>query len=122
MDEPHPSKLGETETGPPGFWGVLFVWGNWGCAKRNVSLGHAYVFVRAAIIEEIVVALGDRAFHEHHVWNLADLFPVFLWTEDGFGTAQEEMARILAVEDGEAGAIDIFVGGEGWAGSIGRAR
>jgi hypothetical protein len=100
--------------GPAGhstnFWDSLLVVRSISArACGKMGFGYSYVLIRTAVEEKKVVALGDGAFDEDYVRNLADLFPVLFGGEDGIVAARQQVAGILAVEDGEAGAVDEFV-------------
>src|SRR6266571_2192316 len=95
-----------------------------GYANRG-SLGDADVFVGGAVVEaeglarrfKICLPLNgpllewEHTFHKDNVGNLADLLPFFFGDEDGGVGTGEEPAGIVAVEDGDAGAIDELVVG-----------
>src|SRR6266705_69722 len=53
----------------------------------------------------------NHSFDEDDIGDLADLLPGFFGGEDGGVGAREEFARIAAVEDGNAGAIDELIVG-----------
>src|SRR6266568_4030977 len=77
----------------------------------NVGFGNTNILVGAAVVEKETIGPVHHSFDEDDVRNLADLLPLFFGREDGGVGAREEFARIAAVEDGNAGAIDEMVVG-----------
>ena len=72
-------------------------------------LGHSHVFVSSAVVEQVAFAASHHALDEYNIGHLADLFPRLFRSKDGPVASPDELAWILAVEDGDPCAIDKFV-------------
>src|SRR6516164_73677 len=74
-------------------------------------LRHSDVLVGAAIVEEVTFTAIKRAFDEHDIWNLPNLFPFLLRSKGRLFAPVEDLARIFAIEDCHCGTVDEFVVG-----------
>src|ERR1700687_5646740 len=92
------------------------------------------VFIRGAIVEKKSIILSYHSFHEYYVGNLPNFFPLLFWAKDWFLRAVQQMARVVCVEHGDAGAVHQLVVGpvidqhntircdDGWRAGLHHAR
>src|SRR4029077_14954790 len=76
-----------------------------------VGFGYTYEFVSPAVVEEEAVGILQHSLDKYDVGNLAYFFPFELRLEKGLHGAVEKLARILAIEDRDASAINEIVVG-----------
>src|SRR5215470_10429721 len=67
------------------------------------------VLVGATIIEEPSIAVRHQALHKHHVWNLANLFPIVHRFKDRLLGASDHVGWILLVKKYPPGSIYIVI-------------
>src|SRR6266576_6183037 len=72
-------------------------------------LRYSHVLVGGAVVEEVAIVLVNQAFDKDDIGDLADFFPFLFRGEDGLVGTPDEFAGIVAVENGDAGAIDELV-------------
>src|SRR2546422_572134 len=75
------------------------------------GFGDPHVFVGAPVVEEKTIALLYHAFDKNYIRNLAGLLPFHFGREDRIAGARENLARVLAIEYGNAGAVNVPVVG-----------
>src|SRR5260370_39380648 len=68
-------------------------------------LSDSDVFVCTTVIKKPEILLRNQALDEHYVGDLADFLPFFFRGEDGGVGTGEQLARVSAVEEGNARAV-----------------
>src|SRR5712692_799978 len=82
------------------------------CASlTHGGFGDAHVFVGASVVEEKTIALPYHAFDENYIRNLTGLLPFHFGREDRIVGARDNLARVFAIEYGNAGAVNVPVVG-----------
>ena len=75
----------------------------WSLNRRRFC--YTYVGVGSAIVEKFAASKKRVAFYKNNVGNLSNLFPFFFGREHRLVSAPDQSSRIVAVEDGNAGAV-----------------
>src|SRR5437667_10095137 len=73
------------------------------------SFGDPDVFVGGSVVEKIMIAFPCHAFDKNDVRHLSNFFPFLFGLEDWLIAAENDLARVLAIEDGHRRPIDKFV-------------